>query len=348
MQDLFSESFRQMLDKHCTARHVREIEAGAAVRELWGILEESGFPNAMLPESHDGAGLRLRDVFPLILAAGEYALPVPLAHTMVLRAVRVAEGASPPDGCATLACQAEQMDDGEIRCSAVPYGAVADWVVADLGDYALLLDVNHASRIPTGVHGSLEADLVWPATVQHVRLGARSDWLAIGAAVQAAQMAGAMERVLRSTLTYANERSQFGKAIGKFQAIQQQMSVMAEEAFASRMAAEMGCASTSSAPDSTLAAVAKARCSEAAWTVASIAHAVHGAMGITEEYDLQLHTRRLHEWRLSYGSESYWNLQLGRALIGSTHVGTVEFIRQSLFLWEDPERDDRTLFEQVQ
>ena len=45
-------------------------------------------------------------------------------------------------------------------------------------------------------------------------------------------------------------------------------------------------------------AVAKARTSEAAVTVAAIAHAVHGAIGITEEFDLQLYTRRLHAWRV--------------------------------------------------
>ena len=52
---------------------------------------------------------------------------------------------------------------------------------------------------------------------------------------------------------------------------------------------------------------------EAATRVAATAHAVYGAIGISEEHDLQLFTRRLHEWRLADGSETYWNRLLGAA-----------------------------------
>ena len=92
------------------------------------------------------------------------------------------------------------------------------------------------------------------------------------------------------TVKYAGERSQFGRPIGKFQAVQQQLSVLAELATASRVGAELGCQlSANGATNVLAAAVAKARASEAAGTVVSIAHGVHAAMGITEEYDLQLY-----------------------------------------------------------
>lgn len=336
MQDLLSDAFRQMLDAHCTPQQVREIEAGGPPASLWQAIEASGFTNALLPESQDGAGLRLRDVFPLILASGAYALPLPFAHTMVLRAILSGEGVRVPEGSITLASEVERSGDGGIRCTALPYGALADWVVAGLPDRSLLLDAKQANRVSTGVHGSLDADLTWaPTEAGEQRVAMRTDWRAIGAALHATQMAGAMERVLERTVDFANERSQFGKTIGKFQAVQQQLSVMAEEVYAARMAAEMGCASASHVPDPILAAVAKSRTSEAAWTVASIAHAVHGAIGITEEYDLQLHTRRLHEWRLAYGSESYWNGELGRSLIAGSQPTVLEFIRGEVFLWDD-------------
>lgn len=348
MQDLFSESFRQMLDKHCNPRHVRDIEGGAPASMLWQTLEESGFPDALLPEARGGHGLRLRDVFPILLASGGHALPVPLAHTMVLRAICSAAGQTPPAGSITLACTFEQADDA-IRCSAVPYGKMADWVVVGLEEGGWLLDGRQAERHPTGVYGSLEADLVWPSDgAARVDIAARADWRAIGAAIHATQMAGAMERVLRTTVAYANEREQFGRAIGRFQAIQQQLSLMAEEVAASRMAAEIGCASASHTPDPVLAAIAKSRTSEAAWTVASIAHAVHGAIGITEEYDLQLQTRRLHEWRLAYGSESYWNSEIGRLLLSTSDATTLEFIRERVFPWEEQQDLRSALFEAAQ
>ena len=44
---------------------------------------------------------------------------------------------------------------------------------------------------------------------------------------------------------------------------------------------------------------------------------MHGAIGVTEEYDLQLFTRRLHEWRMAHGSESYWHRQLGQLCLAN-------------------------------
>jgi alkylation response protein AidB-like acyl-CoA dehydrogenase len=74
------------------------------------------------------------------------------------------------------------------------------------------------------------------------------------------------------------------------------------------------------------AAAAKSRASEAAVSVANTGHALHGAIGVTAEYDLQLYTRRLHEWRLAHGSEAWWNLKLGHAVLSSTQ-GLTQFVQ---------------------
>lgn len=68
------------------------------------------------------------------------------------------------------------------------------------------------------------------------------------------------------------------------------------------------------------------RCSEAALAVAELAHAIHGAIGFTEEYDLQLFTRRLHAWRQTAGSESYWHDVAGQALLAHTGL-TLDLVR---------------------
>jgi alkylation response protein AidB-like acyl-CoA dehydrogenase len=139
-----------------------------------------------------------------------------------------------------------------------------------------------------------------------------------------------MERVLQMTVAYANERVQFGRSIGKFQAIQHQLAVMAEHVAAARMAAEIGCAGAGPLPVGLRAAVAKARASEAATVATSTAHAVHGAIGVTAELDLQLFTRRIHEWRADFGSERHWNRVLGRALLASDAASTLDFMRAAL------------------
>ncbi|MCY1232193.1 hypothetical protein D9M68_670430 [compost metagenome] len=86
------------------------------------------------------------------------------------------------------------------------------------------------------------------------------------------------------------------------------------------------CPRACSRPLRLAAAIAKARSSEAAQLVAASAHALHGAIGVTEEYDLQLLTRRLHEWRAAHGSEACWSMQVGEALL-ATEAAAVEFVR---------------------
>jgi acyl-CoA dehydrogenase len=114
---------------------------------------------------------------------------------------------------------------------------------------------------------------------------------------------------------------------------------MAEHAFAARMAAQIGCGVTGEGGDADLTlpdplipdllrvAVAKARTSEAALEVASLSHSIHGAMGFTEAFDLQLLTRRLHHWRQTAGSESYWHRVLGQALVARPEPLSLDLMR---------------------
>ncbi|WP_261171516.1 acyl-CoA dehydrogenase family protein, partial [Bordetella pertussis] len=102
--------------------------------------------------------------------------------------------------------------------------------------------------------------------------------------------------------------------------------VMAEHVAAARIATAAAFRAGLAQPALLPAAIAKARASEAAALAANTAHAVHGAIGVTEEYDLQLYTRRLHGWRLAHGSEAYWHQVVGAALMGSGD-GAVQFVR---------------------
>jgi len=48
--------------------------------------------------------------------------------------------------------------------------------------------------------------------------------------------------------------------------------------------------------------------------VTRAAHQAHGAIGMTQEYSLQLFSRRLHTWRGDFGDETRLNLRLGAAM----------------------------------
>src|SRR5690606_22537413 len=100
-----------------------------------------------------------------------------------------------------------------------------------------------------------------------------------------------------------------------------------EHVAAAHIAAEAAFACPGPYPAFAACAVAKSRAGEAAQLVASISHAVHGAIGITEEYDLQLHTRRLHEGRMAHGSEIRWNRVLGQLLVDSKEPLIADFVR---------------------
>src|SRR5208283_5024331 len=61
------------------------------------------------------------------------------------------------------------------------------------------------------------------------------------------------------------------------------------------------------------AAIAKIITGDAVPVAASIGHALHGAIGMSEEHVLHLFTGNLRQWRLEYGSPSYWADRLGEA-----------------------------------
>ncbi len=135
----------------------------------------------------------------------------------------------------------------------------------------------------------------------------------LGALCRAAQMAGALEGALTLATQYANDRVQFGRPIGKFQAIQQQLAQFAEQVAAATVAVTAAAEAITAGGDAFFAiAIAKIRAGEAAGKGSDIAHQVHGAIGFTHEHRLHHLTRRLWSWRDEFGVESAWSTELGR------------------------------------
>ncbi len=334
MDTLLADAFGKFLAGCCTPARVREVERTRDATALWSQIEASGYLDLLVPEAAGGAGLGLREAFELWLACGQQALPVPLASTMWLRGVLAKAAIESPSGPMTIAPHCSRAADGSVRCQGVPFGALADWVLVSDQQGCALWPSAPAERTETGVHGSLQAHLAWTsAPLDALPLPMPVSGMHAGALLTATSMAGAMQRVLELTLAHANQRAQFGKSIGKFQAVQQQLSVMAEQVFAARMAAQIGCVGEpgdEASPHALRAALAKARTSEAAREVVAIAHAVHGAIGITGEYDLQLYTRRLQEWRGDFGSQAHWHAQLGAALLAAPQARTLPFMLAQL------------------
>lgn len=312
------EPFVRMLDAAATPAAVRSIEHGGSAVALWDEIAVSGFLDVLVAEEHGGAGLSLADIEPLIEAIGARAVPLPVAETMVARALLASEGVAAPEGPIALVTSLAQT---------VPCGLVAQAALVDYDDALVLCDIAQLSPAPTGVTNSLTARISGKPQGQILPRPA-AGLRAIAAVLRAALIAGAAARLCAVTTAYASERVQFGKPIGRQQSLQQMLAVMAEDMIACRIAAQLGASHGIEVP-LVAAATSKVTTSVAAPRIASTAHAVHGAIGISEEYDLQLLTRRLHEWRMDDGSEGYWSKVLGQQRLAAS-VTSVDWIRQAV------------------
>lgn len=297
-------------------------------KAAWDKVAELGLPLALVPEESGGFGLGPAAAQGILALAGRYAVPLPLAESMIAARLLVGAGIETPEGPLTIAVAGARLEarrgDGQLSLSGrlprVAWGADAAGIVlvADLADgaaLALLLPQEVTVRGGRNMAGEPRDEIDIEATIppERVRpspIGA-AELKAQGAAMRAMQLAGCLARVLEMSVAYANERVQFGRPIGKFQAIQQNLAVMAGQVAASEGAAALGASALLGEADPLVIAAAKVRAGEAAGIVASIAHQVHGAIGFADEHTLHLQTRRLWSWRDEYGAETEWSRVIG-------------------------------------
>ncbi|MFZ1742239.1 MAG: acyl-CoA dehydrogenase family protein [Pontixanthobacter sp.] len=314
--------FVKMLEACCPPETVKQIEGGGDYAALWDAVEQSGYLQSLVPEDCGGFGLGLAEVSPLLMAIGAQTVPLPLGETMIARALVAGSPAAEVAGPIALVCA------DAAGPSLVPYGLVCDLVLADVGSELLLFDIRTMPRGLTGVYGSIDAwidlgEVGFGQTVTRPANGLRS----LAALNCAAAISGAAEAVLNMTVTYANERVQFGKPIGRQQALQQQLAVMAEDVVAVRLAVQLACQGAFP-PAEIPAASAKAIASAAAARIAATAHGLFGAIGISEEHHLQRYSRRLHAWRQAFGSEQFWQMKIGDARLQSGQR-SVDWVRET-------------------
>ncbi len=121
-------------------------------------------------------------------------------------------------------------------------------------------------------------------------------------AAQCVEMLGGAQAVLDMTVEYAKGRTQFGRAIGTFQAVQHHCARMATDVEGSKnMAYQAVWRLSEGLPAQREVSMAKAWIGPAYRRVCGTAHQCHGAIGFTKEHDLQLYTRRAKVHELTYG-----------------------------------------------
>lgn len=321
---------------------MEQVEAGVFPTRLWQTVVETGLTKAVCKESHGGIEATWMDAFSLFFQVGYTQAPVPLTSTVIgqyfasrngldIEADRIVAVIAGRQAEALHWTQAGSVGFTTLSgvAKGVNWARHADWILVEINGQQLLIDPHCAGvSIERGIDtASLPLDIVTftAAKVSHV-WSTRIEYLpepvhAIQAALTSAMLTGALEFALDLSVQYAKDRVQFGKPIGKNQAIQQQLAQFAGEVSCSYAAAttalrDLPQVSDMAAPSALFsAAVAKVTTSDAVKTGASIAHQTHGAIGFTYEYPLNFATRRMWAWRAEAGSSSEWADVLGRAFI---------------------------------
>ena len=120
------------------------------------------------------------------------------------------------------------------------------------------------------------------------------------------EMLGGADAVLEMTLDYVKQRTQFGRAIGTFQAVQHHCANMATDLEGSRNIIYQAAWQISEGTATQGAvSMAKAWVSGAYHRICESAHQCHGAIGFTKEHNLQLYTRRAKALELTYGDANF-------------------------------------------
>ncbi|MEV5507795.1 acyl-CoA dehydrogenase family protein [Streptomyces orinoci] len=259
-------------------------------RALWRKLGDAGLFSLRLPERDGGAALALPEAVLLFEEAGRALLPGPLTAT------HLAAGLVP--GAAEGTCVVTAVD----RPGPAEHLATADALLLLDGPRPRLLPAAQLSGLLGALPDSTDStDSIDPTTPLHLlpRLpppdttrpipeAAASRLLLEATVLTAAQQLGSAGRTLEMAVDHAKVRTQFGRPIGAFQAVQHlcaQMLVRTELARAAVYAASL----TALPPD---VAAAKLLADEAAVRNARDCLQVHGGLGFTWEADVHLHLKR--------------------------------------------------------
>ncbi|GAA0688462.1 acyl-CoA dehydrogenase family protein [Marinobacterium maritimum] len=336
---LILDTATRLFTDHCEAEVVNKAESGEVPDSLLKSIIETGLPLAWVSEEAGGVGGSLALGFGLIRLSAAFALPAPLAETMVANQLLAQAGlevavswAAPIFDASALprlhgnhvsGIVEEAPGVAEEAVLVVPVAEGDTIRIAVIDPEAVILEPRESLAGEPRTRVTL--DTVVPRVLSEPVAGMTEAGLRqFFALVRASQIAGALEKINDLTVAYVQERQQFGRPLGKFQAIQHKVADIAGESALASAAVEQAVrtlsaqkAPFSGAAETGLAvATAKVVTSTASGLVARIAHQSHGAMGFSFEYPLQQYSRRILGWRDEYGTEFYWGEWIAQVVAG--------------------------------
>ncbi|MGV0793218.1 acyl-CoA dehydrogenase family protein [Mycolicibacterium sp. XJ1819] len=298
--------------------------------DLWRNLSDTGLTRLTSEPDADAGPVELAVV---LRGLARHAGAVPIAETDALAAwLANTAGIELPDGPLTVAIADADDPGGRVTGVAtdVPWTrtAAAVLLAAHVGDTwrVGLLDLDSAGiedghnlageprdRVTFDVSA---ADLRTVDPAVGTELTLRGSWC------RCVQMIGALDAAAAMTVDHTRQREQFGRPLSKFQAVQHALAAMAGDIERARAAATLAVAAAAdhgfSAPQTEYAVtVARVAVGRAVIPVTTIAHQLHGAIGVTAEHALWPVTTRAQAWATEFGTTVGHARRLGRMALAA-------------------------------
>lgn len=347
IRSMLVETVAKIFKDYCTNELLAQAEKEKGAGRLWSILEDSGITLVGIDEEYGGSGGDLGDVMEVMKLIGRFAVPIPLAESIIGNRALTTSGLTLIEGPCSIApvLKKEQVDFIETtngwvlegHVSSIPWARNVNKIIVfgktkdniELVTYVSPQDC--IIKYGENLAGEPRDEIIFNKVLirkehvarLHQNLSFEQVWQ-LCCLSRIIQISGALEKTLTLSVKYTQERYQFGKEIGKFQAIQQQLAMLAGEVAAIGILSDFIITNIDRRLLLVEIAIAKIQSSEASGSVSKIAHQVHGAMGFTDEYPLHYFTRRLWSWRDEYEKETYW------ASVLADYV----FEKQDAQLWE--------------
>jgi len=277
--------------------------------ELWRNLEDTG-----LARLTSGQGAGPAEAAIVLSGFARRTASVPIAETDLLAAWLAGKAGLPvpSTGPLTVAIADATEVDGRLTGTArdVP------WPSSTVVLAARTADALHVGLVDATSHGAIKFDVA-VGELRTVDISVADELTRRGAWARCNQIIGALDAACEMTVAHTGERVQFGRQLNKFQAVQHSLAAMAGEIERARAATALAVAAAADygfdhpATDYAVT-VAKVAVGRAVNPVTTIAHQLHGAIGVTAEHRLWLATMRARSWVDEFGTTASYARRLGR------------------------------------
>ena len=341
-QRMIADTARGFFDDNATSERTRAAMAGEGVdRALWqSFCSEMGLGGLFVAETDGGAGLGMVEFATVAEAAGARVAALPLlGQAMAIAALQAGGSAEQrsawlsriADGSVTIASTTGfvgMAEDGRLSGKArfVAHGGVAEQLLLSGPNGAWLI----AADAP-GVTITRYTTMDQTRPLVDVELdGASAEVLADGAAAHraaqqvgwlclAAEALGGAQAAIDQTVVYAQERKQFGRAIGSFQAYKHRLADRVIDIEQARSAVYWAACAMDEGSNEALLALhaAKSFAGDTFFRCAGDMIQLHGGIGFTWEHDAHLYFKRARAIQSALGSSDWHREQVATLVMGA-------------------------------